>query len=253
MGTLPPEYLLVAALVAFGLAAGLVVLVVRYIGGRSNRKRRFSQPPTAEEQAEIEPATPDTASPSGAYTAAQRESKELLRVERSGDGLVSVCICGLPYKHLRDISDPRLGRDAIEAIRAVLAFAEGWLPFIQKEAGASPSPKNVAPRPGSRPSRNDTPVLPSASKPAAAASSPAILEPGRMLTPLHFVDEINDLVQQRLKEQPDLTDHLITLTTGIGGGIRICVDQEIFEAVSDITDSQIRALIQGAIREWEGS
>lgn len=251
MGTLPPEYLLLAALVAFGLAVGLVLLLVRYIVGRGNRTRRSNQPPTTEGQADVGPATLDPASPSGADAAAQQESKDLLRVTRSGGGPVIVSVCGCPYEHLRDISDPRLGREAIEAIKAVLAFAEGWLPFIQKETQASPSPENTFPRPRSRPSRNATPA-PSALTLQTPAPGPAILEPGKMLTPLHFVDEIDDLVQRRLKEQPGLTEHLITLTTGIRGSLRIYVDQEIFEAVSDITDPQIRHLIQDAIREWEG-
>jgi hypothetical protein len=72
-----------------------------------------------------------------------------------------------------------------------------------------------------------------------------------LLEPLPLVDEINDLVQRRLKENPNLAHHLITLTTSIRGDLRIYVDQKAFQAVDDITNSEVRDLIQDAIYEWE--
>ena len=51
---------------------------------------------------------------------------------RTEDGGLAVLAEGQSYRRLRDINDPRVGQDTIEAIRAILAFAEGWLPFIQE-------------------------------------------------------------------------------------------------------------------------
>jgi hypothetical protein len=79
----------------------------------------------------------------------------------------------------------------------------------------------------------------------------AVPPPGSMLAPLPLIDEVNDLVQKRLRENPDLADHLITLSTALDGSLRIYVNQQVFQAVGDITDPQVKALIQGAIREWE--
>jgi hypothetical protein len=73
-----------------------------------------------------------------------------------------------------------------------------------------------------------------------------------MLEPLPLVSEINDLVQKRLKEHPDLTEHLVTLTTAIDGGLRIYVDHQAFQSIDDITNPRVKNVIQSAIREWEG-
>ncbi|MBL7062947.1 MAG: hypothetical protein ISS49_01905 [Anaerolineae bacterium] len=67
-----------------------------------------------------------------------------------------------------------------------------------------------------------------------------------------FVDEINDLVQQRLQERPALAEYRIRLTTGEDGGLCIHVGQQTFGAVGDVSDPEVRALIQDAIREWDG-
>ena len=73
-----------------------------------------------------------------------------------------------------------------------------------------------------------------------------------MLEPLSLIEEVNDLVQRRLQQEPDLADHLITLTTAIDGSLRIYVDHDVFQGVGEITNPRVRALIQDAIREWEG-
>ena len=52
--------------------------------------------------------------------------------------------------------------------------------------------------------------------------------------------------------RPDFARHRIRLTAN-EVGLSIQVDQQTFDTVSDIPDPQIRALIQDAIREWEGS
>jgi len=73
-----------------------------------------------------------------------------------------------------------------------------------------------------------------------------------MLERLTFVSEIDDMVQQRLEERPDLARHRIRLTTG-EVGLSIQVDQQTFDTIDDVPDPQIKALIQDAIREWEDS
>lgn len=76
--------------------------------------------------------------------------------------------------------------------------------------------------------------------------------PGRTPYPLNLADEIDQMVQHRLRERPDLADRHIRLASGLDGGLRIYVDGEIFEAVSDIADFKVREIIRDAIREWEG-
>jgi len=76
--------------------------------------------------------------------------------------------------------------------------------------------------------------------------------PGRTLDPLNLADTIDRMVQQRLVERPDLAGRRIRLGTGKDGGLRIYVDDEIFEAIGDVTDFRVRELIRDTIREWEG-
>jgi hypothetical protein len=73
-----------------------------------------------------------------------------------------------------------------------------------------------------------------------------------LLEPLPLVGEINDLVQKRLRENPELSQHLITLTTAIDGSLRIYVDHQAFQNVDAISNPGVRNLIRSAIQEWEG-
>jgi hypothetical protein len=94
--------------------------------------------------------------------------------------------------------------------------------------------------------------------PPSFATEPPRLEkpvmgmPGRMLDPLNLADDIDQMVQHKLRERPDLVDRRIRLASGRDGGLRIYVDGEVFEAVGDITDFKVRELIRDTICEWEG-
>jgi hypothetical protein len=76
--------------------------------------------------------------------------------------------------------------------------------------------------------------------------------PGRTLDPLDLANTIDQMVQQRLRERPDLAGRRIRLASGMDGGLRIYVDDKVFEAVGDVTDFKVRELIRDTIREWEG-
>jgi hypothetical protein len=256
---LPPGIFALGSILSLVLACGLVVWLVRAIG-RGNKKKSeqpLSPASTPVEQAQAPPvqevqpaAASETEQPSPAEPPGEQE---LLRVSRTAEGDLVVLAQRQPVRRLRDINDPRLGEDTIEAVRAVLTFAEGWVSFIEKwsaEAASAAQPSlGQQPRPEPLPRA----APPHAGRPAHFPSTTTIPRPGRMLEPLPLIDEVNDLVQRRLKESPDLAGHLITLTTAIDGSLRIYVDQRAFQAVDDITDLRVQALIQGAIREWEDS
>jgi hypothetical protein len=73
-----------------------------------------------------------------------------------------------------------------------------------------------------------------------------------MLDPLNLTDNIDQMVQQKLRERPDLAGRRVRLANSLDGGLRIYVDDDVFEAVGDITDFKVREIIRDAIREWEG-
>jgi hypothetical protein len=89
-------------------------------------------------------------------------------------------------------------------------------------------------------------------RPQRVLEKPVRGMPGRTLDPLNLADEIDQMVQERLRGRPDLAGRRIRLASGLDGGLRIYVDDETFEAVGDITDFRVRELIRDAIREWEG-
>jgi hypothetical protein len=96
------------------------------------------------------------------------------------------------------------------------------------------------------------PASPSSKTELPRLERPVVGVPGRTLDPLNLADEIDQMVQHRLRGRPDLADRHIRLASGLDGGLRIYVDDEVFEAVSDITDFRVRELIRDTIREWEG-
>lgn len=89
-------------------------------------------------------------------------------------------------------------------------------------------------------------------RPRRALERPVLGMPGRTLDPLNLADTIDQMVQQRLRERSDLANRRVRLASGLDGGLRIYVDDEVFEAVGDITDFKVRELIRDTIREWEG-
>lgn len=235
MGTLGPEFFLLVVAVVSALAGALITWLIGYV----NREQQRHPPPSTAAQAEP-----------GDYTPA--DARELLRVSRTKKGL-AVFVQGQRYRHLREVADSQVGRETIEALKATLAFSEGWLPTPQR-APSHPAPEestvdqetfldqlrqsDLFPSGGSPRSGRDA-------GPYGTMSEP--LQPG----PLPLVEEIDDLVQQRLRERPELAGQPVRLTSGAGGGLRIYVGLQSFDSVDEIPNPQVRALIRDAIREWE--
>jgi len=228
MDELPAFVFLILALAALAIAGGLVIWIVSYIsgGGKESSKRR-RQPPT-----DVALTGPETLVPAG--------EQELLRVSRTKKGELAIFVQGQRYHHLREIKDPQVGQEAIKALKATLAFAEGWLP----------SPRQAPPHPTSKKSTVDEESFLEQLRRSDLFSLGRPAESSMPESPIP-VEEINNLVQKRLQERPDLAGRYVRLTTGVGGSVCIYVGQQIFEAVGDIPDLEVRALIQDAIREWE--
>jgi hypothetical protein len=228
MGALPALLYLVLALAALALAGGLLVWVIRYASSRDDGgPKERPQPPTV--------AMP---APAG--------EQELLRVSRTEKGELAVFVQGQRRRHLQEIADPQLGRETVEALKAVLAFAEDWLPALRQPPPQPAARKSTVDEETflERLRRSDMFSLRSPSRSPSKPSPPEPLIP---------VEKINDLVQERLREQPDLAARYVYLTTGANGSVRIYVGQQIFETVEDIPEPEVRALIQDAVSEWEDS
>jgi hypothetical protein len=241
MGALPLE-LVILAIVAF-LVGALLMWLVNYISrGQSRQQSRAT--------ARLEGAN-------------ATDEQELLCVLRTEKGPPDVLVQGRRYRHLRDITNPQVGYETVEALKAVMEFAEGWLP--------EPQPVPQPPLP--EPALTGEPAVPSEPpadratflkqlrerNPFTAPQLSRMVPPSRRprsdaLPPLvPPADQINNLIQRRLRKQPDLVDQKIRLVTGPDGGLIIHVGLQTFHTVAGITDPRARALVQDAIREWENS
>ncbi len=221
MGTLPPEFFLLVVAIISALFGGLLIWLVGYVSGDK-------------------PSTPPAA-PSAESEAAPTDEQELLRVSRTKKG-IAVFVQGQRYRHLREVANSQMGRETIEALKSVLAFSEGWLPTSQ------PSPPSPALEKPDVDPKSFLDQLRQRDK-LSSDNAPEPSQPG----PSPLVKEINELVQQRLREQPELAKLRVRLISGKDGNLCIHVGQEIFGAVDDVSDPQVKALIQDAIREWENS
>jgi len=186
MDALPPEFLILVVAIVSALAGGLLTWIVSYISGGGKSKRQHRRLPAATAQGESEAPAP-------------AGEQELLRVSRTKKGRLAVFVQGQRYRRLLEITEPQVGRETIAALKAVLTFAEGWLPSTLQ------SPSQPAPRRSTvdeeafleQLRQSDLFSLDKPSglrgRPRRRPSSPRQLEP--LLTP---ADEINDLVRQRV-------------------------------------------------------
>jgi hypothetical protein len=230
MGALPSFTYLALALAALAAAGLLLVWVIRYTGRRDggNPKGR-----------PVAPAT--VATPPAFAEPTLTEERELLRVARTDKGVVAVFVQGQRYHRLQEIKDPQVGCETIEALKAVLTFAEGWLPLRQATAQAVARKSTVD---------EEAFLEQLRSRNLFSAGSSSRLSPSEPLIP---VEVINNMVQERLRKRPDLAAQRIYMATESRGNLRIYVGMQSFEAVDEIPSAEVRALIQDAIHEWEST
>lgn len=235
MSSLPPFVYLFFTLAAAIIAIGGFIWLVSYINNK--RAQEDEQSPA------LEP---------GSQAPALAGEKELLRVSRTEKGELVIFVQGHRRRRLQEITNPQTGRETIEAIKAVMTFSKDWLPSIRQQAAPSTSPSET--------STDQETFLKQLRQtpPPLSEKPPGLLAPlqrqtsSNLLDPLHLVDEIDELVQQRLQARPDLAGRHVRLTSGPAGGLLVYVDQQAFDTVDDVSDPQIRTLIRDAIHEWEG-
>ena len=159
---------------------------------------------------------------------------------------------GRSYRELGKIVQ-KAATKTLESLNTTLTSVEDKLASEETTPGllgqklSSPANNQSAPLP---PPESALPPLPV--RPQRVLERPVTGMPGRMLDPLNLTDNIDQMVQQKLRDRPDLAGRRVRLGTGRDGGLRIYVDDDVFEAVGDITDFKVREIIRDAIREWEG-
>lgn len=68
---------------------------------------------------------------------------------------------------------------------------------------------------------------------------------------LNIAAAIESYLQHKLRYTPEYAHRVIHIHSAPGGGVRIEVDGQFYEAVGDITDSEARTFISETIQEWQ--
>ena len=237
MDAIPTPIFLVISLALLLLAGGMGVWLYNYATGRDPESKKQERSTAAGSLPEKEVSIPASA-------------QELLSVHRLERDELAVFVRGQRYYHLRGIQDVQVGTDAVKAVTCVMSFAEGWIPApVEKKQATSPSKPPVDQEAFLEQLRQSDLFPKETSYPGLLdglkRSSSKSLAP--LLTP---ADAINELVQQRMQEQPDMAKRDIRVTTGEDGSLRFRMGLHTFTEIDDISDPQVKALIQDAIREW---
>lgn len=220
------------------------------------------------------------------------EAIELLRLLRDPQsGQLMVEVGDQRYSRLADIANKKIGEHILKLAAHLLAFTNGVIlteagmksmpvpkvgktpePLERASAISRPTPSGQGTQPALSPSRPspvpptspeiDRALLTSLRPPTQAEPKPkrgglfglgGAPQPAPTLPGINLAQEINDIVQTRLRYSSLAANNKIEITLDLGGGIRIWVNNESFSSPDDIPDQDIRALIKASIKEWEHS
>lgn len=248
-----------------------------------------SQKPLAEEDVDLAgrlnmQATAEEAEAPIASLPAQ-EPVELLRLLRDPQtGQLIVEVGGEQYTKLADITDKKVGQFVLKLAAHFLVFTNGvivthagmknlgmpkvdavpepvidFVPPVQPKAD---SPPPLVPKP---PPEAEAAFLASLqampSEPSQPQKTGSFFSFGKSSTSsagqpsvglgLNLAEEINEIVQNRLRYSPLNESNKVDIQTEPGGGIRIVVNGQIYANADDVQDTEIRDLIKASIKEWE--
>jgi hypothetical protein len=74
-----------------------------------------------------------------------------------------------------------------------------------------------------------------------------------LLNPFSFIDEIEEILQQRVRQLAQPLSVEVHVQTGESGSLQILVGLDLYSSAEEVPDPQIRQLIQDAVSEWEQS
>lgn len=245
-----PGLTIVVILAVIGLSAlaGALVtwLVLRVVQWKTGGQKEILSIPS---QQEIEEAPEQEGSPVVSVSRASMEHPpvyfeqpvSVLSVQNSVDDDLQIWVQGKQYSHLKDIADDEIGYGAIEALKAILAFTEGWLPATARPAGATAGE--------SAPTKDKSVEdLEHYNRLISKQAGPFPTDSQRTLA-----EQINALVQDRLEIRSDLASLHVKIDSSSSGALFIRVGSQVFDSVDAISHVEVRGIIQEAIQDWERS
>ncbi|PID86376.1 MAG: hypothetical protein CSB13_03880 [Chloroflexi bacterium] len=90
-----------------------------------------------------------------------------------------------------------------------------------------------------------------AGKPMVEISETGDVTPvGAVKKPLSIAEQINEILQKHIAQNPSFANRGIRLQQSVTGGLQILVDGRQYETPADIEDKEVQALIKLAVKEW---
>lgn len=220
--------------------------------------------------------------PASPSSTSRDEPYELLRFLHDQDtGQFIVEVGSQQYTKLTNVSDKKVGQYLLELAAHFLHFTNGLIVtetgmknLGSPNVGALPKPIAMVARRSSRsvmpgsanpfnatdPDEVETALLESLRSNLQGGSQRprsgllnlgAATQPESAMPSLNLADQINEIVQARLRYALLSRRPEVIISSSLSGGIRIKVDSEYYNAPDEIPDLEVRQLIKDSIKEWE--
>lgn len=196
------------------------------------------------------------------------EVMRVLRVPPMGKLVVEVN--GQRYERLADVTNPPLRQRLMAAIGELIVFSDGYKTLV--DAGLAPpimaepttrisdqepaSPEIEAQRAAflSSLERERDAMAAQANltpDPGYVVSAAARDEPLAAARPSGIAGQIDAILQKYVKAEPKLEGRSIHLEQAPTGGLRIKVDNQVYQRPAEIKEKEVQLVIKMALKEWE--
>jgi hypothetical protein len=194
---------------------------------------------------------------------------QLMEVWQDSEGYLVIEVEGQRYRRLFEIRDGAVGRHVLDTVNRLVAFAKGQESRVS--SSAPPVTPEAAPADVPSPADASTPTETTADKETQIflegmqqqdetrpQKSRVTVDPvpfrstgaQRDIT-LNLADEIEQLLQIRLRASSEFSQRYIHVGNAPDGGLRFEVDGARYDALDEIPDLDVQALIRAAISDWE--
>ncbi len=196
-----------------------------------------------------EPSLEDFPLSDSESSAAPADAVELLRVWRDvSDGRLIVEIAGRQFTSLSELRSADLERRFLSVLRDLNAIAQSAAKVPPKTAAQPSQPQE--------PPRKDASEIPSMSPGAMFRQMGRVAmghgpEPVEEKPELSIAEQIEELLQARIAGIAAYRSRSIHVKPSMHGGVRIEVDGKFYEGIGDVTETDVRDLLQSVVREWE--
>lgn len=198
------------------------------------------------------------------------EVMRVLRVPPMGKLVVEVS--GQRYEQLADVTNNALRQRLLAAVGELIVFSDGYKSLV--DAGvAPPLMREAGGRTGSRqPASPELEARRAAflstlerERDALAAQANVVPDTTQVITaaardeaaplirPAGIVSQIDEILQKHIRAEPKLEGRSIHLEQAPAGGLRIKVDDQVYQRPAEIKEKEIQLVIKMALKEWEAS